>query len=81
MWKAWRFYFSIYKRKSRLAAYTRNTLYRKKLSRLFSSWRLVTDLDFKERLERDKAAFRADLEGKILVQWKTKVKALWLYVD
>ena len=38
-------------------------------------------MEFKERLEREKAAFRADLEGQILVQWKTKVKALWFYVD
>ena len=80
MWKAWRFYFSIYKRKARLAAYTRNTLYRKKLVRLFTSWRRVTDMEFKERLNREKSTFRNDLESKILVQWSTKVDALTLYV-
>lgn len=80
MWKAWRFYFSIYKRKARLAAYTRNTLYRKKLVRLFTSWRRVTDMEFKERLNREKNTFRHDLESKILVQWSTKVDALTLYV-
>ena len=80
VWKAWRFYFSIYKRKARLAAYTRNTLYRKKLVRLFTSWRSVTDREFKERLSKEKHTFRTDLESKILVQWSTKVDALMLYV-
>ena len=46
VWKNWRYYFAIYKRKNRLAAYTRNTLYRKKMKRLFASWRGVTHNDF-----------------------------------
>ena len=46
VWKAWRFYFAIYKQKARKAAYTRNTLHRKKMNRLFSSWRGVTHREF-----------------------------------
>lgn len=41
---------------------------------------MVSDNDFKTRLTAEKAAFRADLEGKILVQWSTKVDALCAYV-
>jgi len=78
--KAWKFYFSIYKRKSRLAAYTRNTLHRKKMIRLFTSWKTVTNHDFRLRLDKEKRTFRTDLENKILVQWSTKVDALLLYV-
>lgn len=78
--KAWKFYFSIFKRKARLAAYTRNTLYRKKMNRLFSSWKTVTDNDFHQRLKREKQTFRTDLENKLLVVWSTKVDALLLYV-
>lgn len=81
VWKAWRLYFGVYKRKARLAAYMRNTLYRKKLNRLFSSWRSVSHQEFKIRMEREKHTFRTDLESKILVQWSTKVDALILYVS
>ena len=80
VWKAWKFYFSKYKSKNRVAAYLRNTLYRKKVKRLFSSWRGVTHEEFSQRLEREKNSFRAELEGRILVQWSTKVEALLLYV-
>ena len=80
VWKAWRVYFRVYKQKSRLAAYTRNTLYRKKMNRLFQSWRTVTSSESKVRIEREKHAFRTDLESKLLIQWSTKVDALLLYV-
>lgn len=81
VWKAWRFYFSIYKRKARTAAYTRNTLYRKKLNRMFSSWKGVTSEEFKVRMEREKYTFRSNLESQILLQWSTKVDVLLLYVS
>ena len=80
VWKAWRFYFSIYKRKSRLAAYTRNTLHRQKVKRLFTAWKNVSSSEFKARLAVEKRTFRTELESKILVQWSTKVDALLLYV-
>lgn len=80
VWKAWRAYFAVYKSKSRKAAYTRNTLHRGKMNRLFTSWRKVTYNDFHSRIEIEKKTFRDNLEGEILVQWSTKVDALSLYV-
>ena len=78
--KAWRKYFSVYKAKSRLAAYHRNSLYRMKLNRIFGSWRSVSHAEFKVRMTAEKETFRHELESKILVQWSTKVDALVLYV-
>ena len=78
--KAWRSYFAVYKRKARLAAFTRNNLYRKKMKRLFTSWRGVTHEEFTVRLDHEKTTFRTELESQILVQWSTKVNALLLYV-
>ena len=78
--KVWRAYFAVYKRKARLAAFTRNTLYRKKMKRLFKSWRGVTHEEFTQRLDMEKTTFRAEIESQILVQWSTKVNALLLYV-
>lgn len=80
VWKAWRMYFAVYKSKSRKAAYTRNTLHRKKMERLFQSWRNVTHQEFKVRMTRENSTFRTELETSILVQWSTKVDALLLYV-
>lgn len=81
VWKGWRFYFGVYKRKARREAYMRNTLYRKKLDRIFSSWRTVSHAEFKTRMIAEKQTFRTDLESKILVVWSTKVDALILYVS
>ena len=49
------------------------------MRRLFTSWRGVSHQWFKEKLERDKDTFKAELESKILVQWQSKVDALTLY--
>lgn len=78
--KNWRAYFAVYKQKARLAAFTRNTLYRKKMKRLFKSWRGVTHDMFTTRLDHEKTTFRTEIESQILVQWSTKVNALLLYV-
>jgi len=78
--KAWKTYFAKYKSKARLAAYMRNTLYRKKMNRLFENWRNVTQTEFKVRMTRERSTFRNQLESQVLVQWSTKVDALLLYV-
>jgi len=65
----WRFYTNVKKRKNRLEAFTRNTIHRNKMRRLFESWRGVSHQWFKERLDREKETFRAELESKILTQW------------
>lgn len=78
--KAWRFYFSVYKSKARKAAYMRNTLHRKKMNRLFESWRGVTHHEFQVRMDHERRTFRMNLETEILTVWSTKVDALMLYV-
>ena len=67
------------KRKNRLLAFTRNSIHRNKMKRLFTSWRGVSHQEFKERLDREQGQFRMELESKILVQWQSKVDALTLY--
>lgn len=74
------YYVAVKKRKSRLEAYTRNKIHRKKMQRLFDSWRSVSHQWCKERLEREKETFRLELESKLLIQWQSKVDALTLYL-
>ena len=50
------------------------------MRRLFESWRGVTHEWFKERMDKDKHEFRQELEGKMLVQYSTKVDALLRYM-
>ena len=50
------------------------------MRRLFESWRGVTHEWFKERLDREKATFRMELESKMLVKWSTKVDSLLIYM-
>ena len=78
--KAWLFYTKVQKRKSRLAAFTRNKIHRAKMRRLFESWRGVSHEWFKERLDREKTTFRMELESKMLVKWSTKVDSLLIYM-
>ena len=80
VWKAWFLYKTTQKKKARIAAYSRNKLHRAKMRRLFESWRGVSHELFKGRIEGDSAAFRAELESKMLVQYSSKVDALLLYV-
>ena len=58
IWKSWLHYTKVQKRKSRVAAYTRNKLFRRKLRRLFESWRGVSHEWFKERINVEKQEFR-----------------------
>jgi hypothetical protein len=47
---------------------------------LFESWRGVSHKWFKARLESQTGQFRADLEGKMLNVFTSKVDALLLYM-
>ena len=40
----------------------------------------MSSTESKVRIEREKQTFRTELEGRLLVQWSTKVDALLLYV-
>ena len=79
--KAWLYHHKVQKRKNRLAAYTRNRIHRGKMRRLFESWRGVSHIEFKERLDREKASYRMELESKMLVKWSTKVDSLLVYMQ
>jgi hypothetical protein len=57
------------RRKKRIGAYSRNTMYRRKLRNLFSSWRGVSHNWFKERINEEEKLYRSALEKEMLVQW------------
>jgi hypothetical protein len=68
------------RRKNRIAAFTRNTLHRRKMKHLFESWRGVSHTWFKVRLDSQTGHFRAELEAKMLNVFTSKVDALLLYM-
>jgi len=61
-------------------AYSRNTLYRNKLSRVFRSWRMVAHEDGKIRINIEEKRFRLTLEREKLTMWTSKVDQLMLYI-
>ncbi len=67
--RAWQYFTKVQKRKNRVAAFTRNTLFRRKQKLVFESWRGVSHQWFKERLDRSKDGFRKELEDKMLTSW------------
>lgn len=76
----WKQVHKIDRRKNRIAAFTRNTMHRRKMKHLFESWRGVSHTWFKHRLEAETGRFRAELEEKMLNCFTTKVDALNLYM-
>ena len=80
VFKSWVYYKSVQKRKSRLAAYTRNKLHRAKMRRLFESWRGVSHELFKSRIEHEKVTFREEVESTMCTTLNTKVNSLLLYM-
>eukprot|EP00356_Strombidium_inclinatum_P005259 CAMPEP_0170481962 /NCGR_PEP_ID=MMETSP0208-20121228/2195_1 /TAXON_ID=197538 /ORGANISM="Strombidium inclinatum, Strain S3" /LENGTH=278 /DNA_ID=CAMNT_0010754753 /DNA_START=362 /DNA_END=1195 /DNA_ORIENTATION=+ len=77
--KAWRAYVKRRREKKRVAAYSRNTIYRNSLTRFFRSWREVSHVWGKERIAREKAVYRKNLETEKLTMWTSKVDQLMLY--
>lgn len=55
-------------------------MYRYRLKRVFQSWRTICHEWFKERMGNDTGEFRAKLEGRMLIQWKSRVDAQMLYM-
>jgi len=68
------------KEKKRIAAYARNTIYRNSLQRIFRSWRNVSHEWGKERINKEEAVFRKNLEREKLTMWTSKVDQLMLYM-
>jgi hypothetical protein len=73
--KAWRKVVAKQKQKDRIRFFNRNILFRRKLKLIFQGWREITHAAFKERMAADTGAFRRDLEGRMLIQWKSRVDA------
>ena len=78
--RAWQNYTQFRRRKKRISAYSRNTMYRRKLRNLYTSWRGVSHQWFKERIDKEEKLYRSALEAEMLVQWSSKVNALMLYM-
>lgn len=78
--KFWRMYVRRRREKNRKAAYTRNTIYRNRLTRIFRGWRSATHEWGIERLDSNEDVFRKDLERQKLTMWTSKVDQLMLYM-
>lgn len=76
----WKVYFKRQKEKKRVAAYSRNTIYRNGLTRFFREWRTVSHDWGKERILREEKIFRQNLETEKLTMWSSKVDQLMLYM-
>lgn len=66
--------------KKRVAAYSRNTVYRNSLSRFFKGWATATHAWGKERINSEEAVYRRNLETERLTMWSSKVDQLMLYM-
>jgi len=71
--KYWLKYVKRMREKKRIAAYSRNTIYRNKLTRQFRSWRTVSHDWGKERINAEESIFRKALEREKLTMWTSKV--------
>ena len=71
--KFWKIYIKRKVEKNRKAAYTRNTIYRNYLTRVFRGWRTSTHEWGIERLNNSEDDFRKDLERQKLTMWTSKV--------
>lgn len=68
------------KQEKRITAYAKNKVHRGKMRRLFYSWRGVTHLDFKERINREAAEYERTQRDKELSSWDKEVEALKVYM-
>lgn len=72
--------FKVKRQKNRIAAFTRNTMFRKKMSQLFTEWRDVAHLNFKSNCKTQTDIFHEELQEKMLNIFTSKVDALILYL-
>jgi hypothetical protein len=68
------------KEKNRKAAYSRNTIYRNRLTRVFRGWRSTTHEWGIDRLNKSEDSTRKDMEREKLTMWTSKVDQLMLYM-
>jgi len=68
------------KEKHRIEAFTRNTIYRNKLKRFYQEWFNVSHQWGKERISRETAEYRLNLETERLTMWTSKVDQCMIYM-
>jgi len=78
--KFWKIYIKKKTEKNRKAAYTRNTIYRNRLTRIFRGWRSSTHEWGIDRLNKNEVVVRNDMERQKLTMWTSKVDQLMLYM-
>ena len=66
--------------KKRIGAYTRNTIHRNKMKRFFKNWQVVSHSWGQERIAKESAEYKLDLETERLTMWTSKVDQLMLYL-
>ena len=71
--KFWKKYVKKRKNKKRVAAYSRNTIYRNSMERFFRAWRSETHIMSKARIAQEEDVYRKALEREKLTMWSAKV--------
>jgi len=71
--KYWKKYIKHRRERKRVAAYSRNTIYRNMMTRIFRGWRVVSHDWGKERINIEEGVFRKTLERDKLTMWTSKV--------
>jgi len=68
------------RREKRLKAYSKNYMHRRRVRNFFYSWRGVTHVWFKERINKEAVEFEQKQRDKELTQWDKEVDALKVYM-
>jgi hypothetical protein len=68
------------KRAKRMKAYSKNYMYRRKMRNLFGSWRGVTHIWFKERVNKEAVEYEKTKKEEMLFSWDKEVDALKIYM-
>lgn len=74
------FFADLAKREKRIMAYSKNYMHRRKSRLLFCSWRGVTHIWFKERINKEAIEYERVKRDEELIHWDKEVDALKIYM-
>jgi hypothetical protein len=74
------YFMQVQRREKRIKAYSKNFMYRRNMRQLFYSWRGVTHMWFKERINREAVEYERVQRDKELAAWDKEVDALKVYM-
>jgi hypothetical protein len=74
------YFMQVQRREKRIKAYSKNFMYRRNMRQLFYSWRGVTHVWFKERINREAVEYERVQRDKELAAWDKEVDALKVYM-